>query len=66
MLSVKGACSYLDLQLSGKGLISGCGRDTALVHDTRPETVAVAGNYDGSRAEEVHLFQRDLEEVMAF
>ncbi|TFB04566.1 hypothetical protein CCMA1212_003743 [Trichoderma ghanense] len=63
--SLEGVCSDSDQQLS-MGLGSGYGGDSGRVGGTQSGSVAVAGNDDGCRANEVQLFHRDAEEVTAF
>ncbi|KAL7814640.1 hypothetical protein V8C44DRAFT_325729 [Trichoderma aethiopicum] len=60
-----GVCSDLDQQLS-MGLGSGHEKTSALVDDKLSEAVPVTGLEDSCRTEEVQLFHRDPEEVVAF
>lgn len=57
-----GVCSASEQQLSSC-LRPSCGGDSV---DKEPSSIAVGGNEDGCHAEEVHLFHRDPEEVLAF
>ncbi|KAL6873288.1 hypothetical protein HDV57DRAFT_246991 [Trichoderma longibrachiatum] len=63
--SVGGVCSDLHQQLS-MDIGSGYAKTSALVDDKPSEVMPIAGTEDSCRNEEVQLFHRDPQEVMAF